>query len=308
LTDEVRNLKQQIDHITQENTSLKEMVGQILAQNQELKLSIDQKFTSMDQKIVSIDQKITSIDELAAKTTGIQQQLVVQSDSHNNLIQIMNQFKTTIMEKLDSIHQVPLQQQPVQQQISTQGVVINGSSSVVTSSHLPNLKEWITRPASLSHLSICRLDLLYKGSRDGFLAQNFHAKCDNKSPTICFIKSQTYGRIFGGYTEQTWNQTGGYKKDEKAFLFSLTHQEKYPVSNSLQAISCCNDWSVRFGGGCDIAIYDQCNTTSNNNWCHFPKSYKCSKFDGLTEDSKIYLAGSINYKVEEIEVYQIIWT
>ncbi len=35
--------------------------------------------------------------------------------------------------------------------------------------------------------------------------------------------------IFGGYTEAAWNQTDKFKKDEKAFLFSLMNKENKPL-------------------------------------------------------------------------------
>ena len=34
--------------------------------------------------------------------------------------------------------------------------------------------------------------LLYRGSRDGFAAAEFHKRCDGKSPTISFIESLEY--------------------------------------------------------------------------------------------------------------------
>ena len=33
------------------------------------------------------------------------------------------------------------------------------------------------------------LKLIYRGSRDGFKAIDFHTKCDNQGPTISIIKS-----------------------------------------------------------------------------------------------------------------------
>ena len=61
--------------------------------------------------------------------------------------------------------------------------------------------------------------LLYRASRDGDSAQNFHSKCDNIKDTIILVQTNE-GLIFGGYTNQTWNK-GGYKKDDKAFCFSF---------------------------------------------------------------------------------------
>ena len=45
--------------------------------------------------------------------------------------------------------------------------------------------------------------LLYRASRDGWAASNFHSCCDNKGPTVTVVKSGNY--IFGGYTEQHWD-------------------------------------------------------------------------------------------------------
>ena len=45
--------------------------------------------------------------------------------------------------------------------------------------------------------------LLYRASRDGWAASNFHSCCDNKGPTVTVVKSGNY--IFGGYTDQHWD-------------------------------------------------------------------------------------------------------
>ena len=44
--------------------------------------------------------------------------------------------------------------------------------------------------------------LLFRASRDGFTTQAFHAKCDNKGPTVTIVKSGN--NIFGGFTENSW--------------------------------------------------------------------------------------------------------
>lgn len=48
------------------------------------------------------------------------------------------------------------------------------------------------------------LKLLYRGSRDGFSAADFHEKCDHLSETIVFIETTT-GNAFGGKTSATWD-------------------------------------------------------------------------------------------------------
>jgi hypothetical protein len=64
--------------------------------------------------------------------------------------------------------------------------------------------------------------LIYRASQDAF-----HAKCDNKPNTFIIIKS-TNGNVFGGYIEQSWIHSGGYKpflkffKINKCNLFSTS--------------------------------------------------------------------------------------
>ncbi len=62
---------------------------------------------------------------------------------------------------------------------------------------------------------MCRfsLSLIYRASRDGFEANKFHTKCDNKSKTLTIIKS-TNGYVFGGLY-------GDVKNDPNSFIFSL---------------------------------------------------------------------------------------
>jgi BTB/POZ domain-containing protein KCTD9 len=49
-----------------------------------------------------------------------------------------------------------------------------------------------------------KLNLLYKATKDGFRAINFHSRCDNKGPTISVIKSEQ-GKTFGGFTNLNWH-------------------------------------------------------------------------------------------------------
>ena len=44
--------------------------------------------------------------------------------------------------------------------------------------------------------------LLFRASRDGFAAETFHTKCDNKGPTVTIVKSGS--NIFGGFTDVSW--------------------------------------------------------------------------------------------------------
>ena len=56
-------------------------------------------------------------------------------------------------------------------------------------------------PGQLRPSSI--ITLIYRGSRDGWKARNFHDKCDGKGANIVIMKSKA-GKIFGGYTSVGW--------------------------------------------------------------------------------------------------------
>ena len=67
-----------------------------------------------------------------------------------------------------------------------------------------------------------RMELIYRGSRDGTTSNIFHNKCDNKGPTIILFKNEK-GNIYGGYCPISWNSNGGWKSVPEAFIFTLTN-------------------------------------------------------------------------------------
>ena len=43
--------------------------------------------------------------------------------------------------------------------------------------------------------------MIYRGSEHGFMAKDFHSRCDGKGPTISLFKLKHNGDCIGGYTE-----------------------------------------------------------------------------------------------------------
>jgi hypothetical protein len=150
--------------------------------------------------------------------------------------------------------------------------------------------------------------LLYRGSPDGFGAQDFHSKCDNKSSTLSICKAHESSFIFGGFASVALNGLQTYKSDPNAFIFSLTNKDNKLLkmkidSNSHQyAIQC----SLSFGpifGGCDLVIANNSNTTTNS-WSNLGLFYSHPQYADGTNEAKSFLAGSHNFRLDEIEVYQ----
>ena len=144
--------------------------------------------------------------------------------------------------------------------------------------------------------NVKRYTLIYRGSRNGYRAEDFHEKCDGKNNTIVFIQARN-GRRFGGFTEAKWDKSNGYKTGSKGFLFSLDNKEVYHNKKNNYDIYCYSDKGPTFGGGHDLFIDDNCNK-NNENYDNSDHSYE-------TMGKKYALAGTKYFYVEDYEVYQI---
>ena len=104
-------------------------------------------------------------------------------------------------------------------------------------------KEWL-----LSQLpqKVVTLTLLFRGSTHGWSPDKFHQLCDDKGPTITIMKSKA-ARVFGGFTQLSWGGNSGWKKDEKAFIYSIDRKQIYRVDKAEKAIHCDSDRGPNFG-------------------------------------------------------------
>ena len=153
--------------------------------------------------------------------------------------------------------------------------------------------------------------LLYRGSRDGFDADDFHSKCDGHTNTLTIYQASATSFIFGGFASVDWESSyyGYYKTDPNAFLFSLTNDDNKPSkmkinsSQTHQALHCYSDFGPSFGAGGDIVILDNANTTMDS-YSNLGLTYKHSQYAFETHEAQSFLAGSYYFQLSEIEVYQ----
>ena len=161
---------------------------------------------------------------------------------------------------------------------------------------LKNKEEEIMISNWIKPNSKIKFTLLYQISRDGDNIITFYNKVKNKFPTLILIKSKS-GFIFGGYTNNTWEETKIYKKDLSAFLFSLNKKKKYYIKNNhIQNGNYGDNFYFAFGSGHDICIFDKC-TSNKNNYCN-PRSYNTTEKYELN-------GGKQNFYVDELEVYNV---
>jgi hypothetical protein len=145
--------------------------------------------------------------------------------------------------------------------------------------------------------------LLYRGTRDGFGAANFHSKCDNHTNTLTILKAEGSSYIFGGFASIPLDSSNQNKSDPNAFLFSLTNKDNQPSKirqiNTTYSIYCHSSHGPTFGGGHDIHIANNANTTMGS-YSNLGFAYQHPQ----PSQGQSYLAGSYNFQLSEIEVYE----
>jgi len=151
--------------------------------------------------------------------------------------------------------------------------------------------------------------LLYRATRDGFGAKDFHLKCDGHSNTLTLLKAKETEFIFGGFTSVEWDSSSYYKPDRNAFIFSLTNKDNKPLKMKFNpnehhhAIFCHSEFGLTFGYGSDIIIENNANTTMKSH-SDLGKSYPHPQYAYGTNEAATFLAGSFEFQLDEIEVYQ----
>jgi hypothetical protein len=151
------------------------------------------------------------------------------------------------------------------------------------------------------------LQLLYRGSRDGFEAATFHRLCNGHPNTVTLILS-TNGCIFGGFTPLTWSSCHNYVSDPsmKCFLFTLKNPHNLPAQIFKQkiethAIYDDNGHGPTFGGSHALHVCNQCRSSSGS------YSYLGDYYANDTGiDASQVLTGSQYFTVDEIEVFEVV--
>ena len=166
-----------------------------------------------------------------------------------------------------------------------------------------------------------KFNLLYRATRDGFRAFDFHSKSDGFLNTLTIVKS-TNGYVFGGFTTQSWHGTG-YRADLSAFILSVrrnvtgfntaTDARRFNVTYENNAIVTDSNRGPIFGGGHNIVISDTSNM-NNNSFSSFGHCYQYpSEYTSGSYSASNYLTGCMIFSGDncyfstvEIEVFQLV--
>ena len=163
------------------------------------------------------------------------------------------------------------------------------------------------------------LDLLFRGSRDGFSSQIFHKKCDGRGPTIVIAKSKQSNKVFGGYSEFSWSNQMAEETNNSmnSFLFSVDEKQTFRLSGNNNTNSVCYfDHRGPVFGKFNVTVegrlyynYDLCLTVQKE---HGKPNYSSSHLGmtycqgrGQSATASDILAGSNYFELADIEVYSV---
>ena len=167
-----------------------------------------------------------------------------------------------------------------------------------------NLEELLAK----KQLNGRKWSILYRASRCGFRASDFHSCCDNKPNTLTIVQS-TSGNIFGGFTSAEWNPTDSWQEDKRSFIFSLVNKENRQLlfefsSKITHSIGSFKESGPEFGCGIDLFISGYSNINKNS-YSNLGYTYSHPEYPYGSDKAKTILAGTYNFQVEEIEVFQM---
>jgi hypothetical protein len=163
-------------------------------------------------------------------------------------------------------------------------------------------------PAIFDQFRAKKFTLLWRGSRDGFLAGYFHAYCDGHANALVVVLDRN-GNIFGGFTPLAWDSVTGNHAgdtDRRSFLFTLKNPSGVPprifrLKEEGYAIFCYSQNGPSFG---DILIEDHCNCLPLSSAVGFGDNYENDGIGGPPGRNQFF-TGSEAFIVKEIEVFEL---
>ena len=166
----------------------------------------------------------------------------------------------------------------------------------------------------LPNISNCEIRLLYRASKNEYLASKFHDLCDGHGPTIIIIKNN-FKNIFGGYTNIPWGGDGNFHHDKgESFLFGFKDGGGSKIYDLLptqrERLYEVQHWKGSgplFGAGNDIKILNKCNDNKYS-YC-YPSSYNVDNMEmcgGTLEEEDEVDGDCCSFLVEEYEVFEIL--
>ncbi len=257
------------------NTTLnKEFFINIPLKEKDLKSEID----SLIPYVISLNDKINNLEKT------IKEIKVVEEKNQEEINLIKKTIKEIKEKNQEEINLIKNEFNLFKKNFESKPINMFRNSNIVQSNEIELILSWFEKkPISF--------DLLLDSKIDGDSMNAFYNKCENKYPTMIFIKT-TENLRFGGYTNEIWPKSGS-KRDENSFVFSLNNKKKYKIINPESAIGVYQNYWFSFGNGNDLYLYNNCFTSGGGTSKAF--------YDIQTELN----GGKDSFKVSIYEVYHV---
>ncbi len=180
-------------------------------------------------------------------------------------------------------------------------ITVTIDSKIVTDYEHQTLRRFVSEGKA----KVRELKLLYRGSRDGFAAADFHRLCDDKGATLTVVQTPQ-GWVFGGHASVSWSSNNMNVFAPGLFLFTLRNSRNLPPQTfaltkpQQYALHSDAEYGPAFGGGPfvqDLFLASHANTNSSS-FSRLGLSYALPA--GCPSD---LLAGAEYFTVSEMEVF-----
>ncbi|RHZ82470.1 hypothetical protein Glove_109g20 [Diversispora epigaea] len=99
-------------------------------------------------------------------------------------------------------------------------------STIISEEHVAEISTWIDRKSTIYSLTNVpyKLQLILRGSKDGFQPKTFWNMCNGHAGTVVIAKVAGTDEILGGYNPLAWDNSktqGTYMETNDSFIFSL---------------------------------------------------------------------------------------
>ena len=155
--------------------------------------------------------------------------------------------------------------------------------------------------------------LRYRGSRDGWMHEDFHRMSDGLGPTVTLMKIKDNEQCIGGFTSAQWvsPEIGTYATDTTAILFNLTTGKFFKSVYHNRAIECNTALGPGFGYSELIAQYEPFNKDRACRSRAYQNGYSIDMdkeyINKLTNLERTFGDVECKFTISELEVWEVIF-
>ena len=264
-----------------------------ISDNESMLFNLNKEKNDLKIKYNKLENNFKQIEEKNAELKRINKLLFEKINKENKQLQNKNDESIKNNNESDINLYIDLNSIKSKNSNDLKNIKITLKNQILTDKILKNIINFL--PEKIKNFQYKKiLILLFKATRDGCLAKDFHNKVDNIGPLLIIIET-TNNEIFGAFTSVAWSSKNDFVEDSEAFLFC--NNNKYNVNNKILACNHLKNFGPYFGDKA-LVITDNClNNKYNFTDCE-DQNYNFDKNTNLLNEEK-----NSFFQVKDYEVY-----